>query len=164
MQRLIIIYINTCTYIANHLSIATVDISNQTCISKTLNKLHSTYIILCITTHKIISIITYQDTQLCVVQPSSGAARHCVLFTRTNFKPFITQKLLGLFYQNHVHRCPTVSLSCVTNLKGISPAVPEIFGSKRHPNFFVFFFFATLINLFKNNLPLLWIPPNLHHQ
>ena len=30
------------------------------------------------------------------------------------------------------------------------------------PNFSYFFFFAALINPFKNNFPLLWILPNLH--
>ena len=116
---------------------------------------------------KIDYICMDQDTVMCRAA-KFGCARHCVLFTRTNFQPFsaiYSTKILGRFQSKSRLRCPTVSLPYVSNLKVIDPVVPEIRGSKSCPNFFVFlFFFATLINLFKNNLPLHRIPPNLHCQ
>ena len=85
---------------------------------------------------------------------------HLPELTFSCFQPFIAHKLLDRFSVLDA----TVSLLYVSNLKGINPAVPKICGSKSHSNFFIFFFFAALINPFKNNLPLLQILSNLHHQ
>ena len=76
-------------------------------------------------------VAMYQDTRSCVVRPSLGA-RDTVCY--------LHKLTLSRFQTTARYRCPTVSLPCVSNLKGMGPAVPEIRGYKSRPNFFVFFF------------------------
>ena len=48
--------------------------------------------------------VVHQDTRSCVMRPSLGAqdtVRYLLEPTFKRFQPFITQKLLGQFYQNH---------------------------------------------------------------
>ena len=67
--------------------------------------------------------------------------------TFSSFQPFIAQNYWADFNQNQIlDALKSCYLIRISNLKGISSAVPEIHGSKSCPNFFVFFFFATLIN------------------
>ena len=72
----------------------------------------------------------------------------CVIYSNQLSAVYNT-KTTGPILIKITSRCPTVSLTYVSNLKGIGPAVPEIRASKSRPNFFVFFFFfATLFNPF----------------
>ena len=90
--------------------------------------------------------------------PSSGVRDTvCYLYelTLSRFQPFITQNLLGQFLTKSSHRCLTISLPCISNLKKIGPAVPEICGYKCRPNFFTIFFLQHSLICLKTTSPYL---------